>query len=171
MPLFAVLDLRSPIPAVLKGEAAGESDAEVVRRLGLASPVIIWLSVDELSAPPSAERKAMLRSCTCVVGPFVLEHAYATREWLNAGAQYALLAPAAGAMLNALPGEMRRIIAEEALPSERLLLLLTPAELEGEEADALMGAMAGLAAKSGSGCRECERSKTVGAVGGVPCDG
>jgi len=168
MGLFPVVDLRSPLAAVVKGEAASEPDAEVVRRLGLANHVFVWLSSAELAEPPSAERIVMLRGSSCAVGPFPLESANQARDWLNAGAQYALLAPVATAALGGLAEAVMAVAAAEALPAERLLLLIQPKSTSGAAADELVAALQSLAAKTGSGCRECERPRTVGAVAVSP---
>lgn len=167
MGLFPVLDLREPLAAAIKGEAAAEPDAEIVRRLGLASHVFLWFSSAELSAPPSPARIAMLREASCTVGPFPLNSAHQARDWLNAGAQYALLAPAPSGILSNLAAAVRAAATEEALPAERLFLLVQAESTSGSAADELIAAIGSLAAKTGSGCRECERPRTVGAVAGV----
>ncbi|EOD15674.1 hypothetical protein EMIHUDRAFT_454981 [Emiliania huxleyi CCMP1516] len=166
MVLWPVVDLRTKsLSPLIKGEAAGESDDEVLRRLGLGSCLVCWLSEAELASPPSAARVALLRSAGCAVGPFRLDEAAKAREWLHAGALYALLTPDPATPPAELCAAVRQAAKDAALPAERLLVVLSPAaETTSEQ---LLLALESLAAKTGSGCRECERPHTVGAAAGV----
>jgi hypothetical protein len=98
--LFPLLGLRGNGPLLSKAitgdESADVAPWEVVRRLGLAAPLVVVLS--DPSASPTPEQLKLLVETQCVVGPFSLDEPDCARAWLDAGAKYALVtAPAAGA--------------------------------------------------------------------------
>ena len=76
-------------------EVADVPSFEIVRRLGVASPLVLCLPAELLKAPPSEAICELMRETTTVVGPFALERADEAREWLSMGAHYALFLPPA----------------------------------------------------------------------------
>ena len=140
---------------------------EVVRRLGLASPVLLCFPEAILSAPPSEAMLELLREAMCIVGPFSFDHADDARNWLSAGATHALF------MLPRTTGEQRTADAikaaskELAIPGDRMVLLVDAPAQEVGAMDRFSTEIEALAASSGSGLYECCRPETVGTVAGV----
>ena len=161
IPLVGFSDTGEPlINAVISGdEAAAEPHAEVLRRLGLASPTVFCMPEAVLAAGPTAAHVPLLRSNPTIVGPFSFSAAGHARAWLDGGTggcQYALFAQPPGgttswkAMVDAA--------AAEKLPAERLMLLLeVPTLVDTTAVRVLAASVESLAASKGSGCYECCR--------------
>ena len=158
-------------------EVADVPSFEIVRRLGVASPLVLCLPAELLKAPPSEAICELMRETTTVVGPFALERADEAREWLSMGAHYALFLPPANLGIGAecppaaakpLAEAVRAAAAEVAIPAERMMLLVDVPALENAAALARFQAdIESLAAPAGSGCYECCKKETCGAVSGV----
>jgi phosphoribosyl-ATP pyrophosphohydrolase/phosphoribosyl-AMP cyclohydrolase/histidinol dehydrogenase len=157
-------------------EVADVPSFEIVRRLGVASPLVLCLPAELLKAPPSEAICELMRETTTVVGPFALERADEAREWLSMGAHYALFLPPANLGIGAecppaakpLAEVVRAAAAEVAIPAERMMLLVDVPALENAAALARFQAdIESLAAPAGSGCYECCKKETCGAVSGV----
>ena len=169
IPLLGVTADGTPvISEAAKGEASTEGVFEVARRLGVASPLCLSLAPGAHSIRTDDMQKLLLQT-PCIVGPFQLgPELDAARDWLNAGAQYALLAVSRTAAAEEIVGKVRAALAEVAIPGDRVLLALEVGALTSS-ADVLSmcGLMELLAAPKGCGCHECKRPETVGVVSGV----
>ena len=125
-PLLGFSDAGKPLLNVrISGdEAASQSPEEIVRRMGLASPLLLVLPSNVIEAKPTDGQASMLRASTCIVGPCNFAQADGPRAWLEAGAKYALFcAPAAGSPA-ALAAAVTVAAKDAAIPAERLLMLL-----------------------------------------------
>ena len=149
-------------------EVADVPSFEIVRRLGVASPLVLCLPAELLKAPPSEAICELMRETTTVVGPFALERADEAREWLSMGAHYALFLPPANLGVGAqspLAEAVRATAAEVAIPAERMMLLVDVPALENAAAlERFQADIESLAAPAGSGCYECCKQETCGAV-------
>ena len=110
IPLVGFADSGSPLmSARISGTADGSPDCpspfEVARRLGIAATLALLVPPTVLASPPGEEQAALLRDVECIVGPFSFDRADEAREWLSAGARYALFtAPAGGDVAAAVAG-------------------------------------------------------------------
>lgn len=156
-------------PRITGNEAANAPGLEVVRRLGLASPVILCLPPAVLAAPPTEAISELLCEASCIVGPFRLENADDARAWLDAGAKQALFVQPDSSE-QPLASTVKDAAAQVGIPGERLMLLvsvpLEPAHPPGL-VDRLVADITSLAAPNGVGCYECCKPETVGIVSGI----
>ena len=138
-------------------EAANVPASEVVRRLGIASPVMLCMPKAVLESKPSPTLSALFRdNISCAVGPFSFDQTDAARAWLESGAKFAVFTQPAGIDASDLADAVKEAAASAALPAERLILLLDVPPLNGSAAvQRLIACIHTLAAPHGSGCYEC----------------
>ena len=173
MPLAPLLGFDSAGAPLLNtrlsgDEASTQPDDEVIRRLGLASPLLLALPEAVANQKPTGDHASILQSSNCIVGPYAAEEAVKAREWLGAGAVYALVCAPAAANASQLAERVTRLAGDAAIPNDRLLLLLNvPSLADASDVERVRSEVTALAAKTGAGCYECCRPESVGICSGV----
>ena len=170
IPLVGFTESGEPLlsPRITGDDGAGVMPLEVVRRLGLASPIFLCMPSTVLAAPPSPALTEHMLEGNCIVGPFSFERADEAREWLSSGAKYALFMPPELAADSSLAAMVKGAAAEVAIPAERLILLMrAPLANDAVAVARFFEDVQQLAAPTGAGCYECCRAEKVGVVSGI----
>ena len=150
-------------------EAAPQPAVEIVRRLGIASPLMLCMPHAVLDKKPSEAQKNEILYCNdCIVGPFTFAQTDGMRSWLEGGAKYAFVCAPATDSPAGLADTIKEAALSGALPAERLVLLLNaPSLVSSESVRRVAADVHAVAASAGAGCYECCRSESVGLVSGV----